>query len=203
MYRELTDLANALDDLELYSYANQIEGIAKVALMGPSPSDVQRMKQQSAMSASDAMHLILDLIGLVPAYGEAADLTNAALYLAEGLTDENIFKAAISITSMVSGLGDVAKALKYVGRTVSPTYFKTIANLILDNIDTIQAVFSRLKDTKVSKYLAQYVTSGKLLSQNSDRMFLAVKKWAKNIADAVIKKEVTDQAEGIHQTPLA
>lgn len=203
MYRELTDLANALDDLELYSYANKIEGIAKVALMGPSSSDVQRMKQQSAMSASDAMHLILDLIGLVPAYGEAADLTNAALYLAEGLTDENIFKAAISVTSMVSGLGDVAKTLKYVGRTVSPTYFKTIANLILDNIDTIQAVFSRLKDAKVSKYLSQYVTSGELLSQNSDRMFLAVKKWAKSIADAVIKKEVGDQAEGKHQTPLA
>ena len=48
-------------------------------------------------------HFALDLGGLIPGFGEAADLANAALYAAKG----EFLMAALSVISMIPGIGDV------------------------------------------------------------------------------------------------
>jgi len=60
------------------------------------------------MSWSDVGHLTLDVIGLVPVVGEAADLANAAWYLAEG--DE--LNAALSAASAIPFAGYAATGTK-------------------------------------------------------------------------------------------
>ncbi len=201
MYKELTDLANELDELGLFIEADHVETITKLALMGPDTKKIEEMKQKSTMTMSQGLHLTLDLIGLVPGYGEGADLANAALYLSEGLDPMNIFNAAVSVTSMISGLGDLAKVIKYAGKAISPVHFKLYAQMVLDNLSTIQAIFSRFKNAEVVKNMTTYVNNGRLLSQNADAMFKSIRKWAENIVEAAAKREVSSQAEQATRNP--
>jgi hypothetical protein len=57
---------------------------------------------------SDAVHLGLDVIGLIPGVGEIADGANALIYLAEGDT----VNAAISAAAMIPGAGMAATGAK-------------------------------------------------------------------------------------------
>jgi Tuberculosis necrotizing toxin len=52
---------------------------------------------------SDIGHGALDVVGLVPLFGEGADLVNAAWYAAEG----NYLDAGLSVISMVPVVGDI------------------------------------------------------------------------------------------------
>lgn len=59
-----------------------------------------------------AGHVILDIAGLIPGWGEPADLANA-LWYAE---DEQYLNSALSLISMVPELGDaIGKGMKYLG----------------------------------------------------------------------------------------
>jgi len=57
---------------------------------------------------SDALHLGLDVVGLIPVVGEVADGANALLYLAEG----DKINAALSAAAMVPGAGMAATGAK-------------------------------------------------------------------------------------------
>ena len=52
---------------------------------------------------SDVAHFALDIGGLIPGIGEAADLANAALYAARG----EFLMAALSVISMIPVVGDI------------------------------------------------------------------------------------------------
>jgi hypothetical protein len=85
--------------------------------------------------------------------------------------------------SMITGLGDSSKILKYVGKAYNVTDLKVlepIARRIINNADNIKAVFSRLKSTEVKKRL-QNVPNGELLIKYSDAMANVVLSWAKNL----------------------
>jgi RHS repeat-associated protein len=69
-------------------------------------------------SLSDVVHTSLDVVGLVPGFGEIADGVNAVIYLAEG----NYADAALSAASMIPLAGNavaVAKMAKKVDKAVS------------------------------------------------------------------------------------
>ena len=55
------------------------------------------------LSASGVGHFLLDIGGLIPGVGEAADLANAAWYAKQG----EYLMAALSAISMIPGVGDV------------------------------------------------------------------------------------------------
>ena len=63
-------------------------------------------------SLSDIGHTVLDVAGMVPVIGEAADGVNAAWYLAEG----DKFNAALSAASMIPLAGNVATGAKWINR---------------------------------------------------------------------------------------
>ena len=66
----------------------------------------------SGMSAMDALHLGLDVVGLVPGLGEIADGANALLYLAEG----DRVNAALSAAAMIPFAGMAATGAKFARR---------------------------------------------------------------------------------------
>ncbi|WP_420457101.1 RHS repeat-associated core domain-containing protein [Rubrivirga sp.] len=66
----------------------------------------------SNMSVMDAVHLGLDVVGLVPGLGEIADGANALLYLAEG----DYTNAALSAAAMIPFAGAAATGAKFARR---------------------------------------------------------------------------------------
>ena len=68
----------------------------------------------SKMSVSDIGHMGLDVVGMVPVVGEAADLANAGWYAAEG----DMVNAGLSAAAAIPGAGNVATAAKWGKRAV-------------------------------------------------------------------------------------
>ena len=61
-------------------------------------------------SALDITHLSLDILGLVPGWGEAADLANAVLYIKH----KDYLLAALSLISIIPVIGDaLGKSTKF------------------------------------------------------------------------------------------
>ena len=178
----LTEDSKYYDKLELM----EKEAFRKLSIMGPSP---QKVKEYQQPQDTRPLHVLLDMLGLVPGAGEGADLANAALYLSEGINSTNLLLAGLSVTSMVPGLGDVSKIIKY-GSNLAPQTTKEIARLILTHKDKIRFVFNKLKDNKVNAYLIKLIPQGGNLITYSDRMFEAMRKWAFDIVDSGIKSEV-------------
>ena len=72
------------------------------------PVEAAPPQSQGGMSASDIGHTVLDVAGLIPVVGTAADLINASWYAAEG----DYVNAGLSALGAVPGLGDAATATK-------------------------------------------------------------------------------------------
>jgi hypothetical protein len=66
------------------------------------------------MSPSDLGHMGLDVVGMIPVVGEAADLANAGWYAAEG----DMVNAGLSAAAAVPGAGNVATAAKWGKRAL-------------------------------------------------------------------------------------
>lgn len=69
-------------------------------------------ESEGGMSASDIGHTILDVAGMLPVIGTAADLINAGWYAAEG----DYANAGLSALGAVPGIGDAATAAKLGAR---------------------------------------------------------------------------------------
>ncbi len=91
--------------------------------------------QAEGYDASQVIHLALDLLGLIPVYGEIFDGVNAFIYLMEG--DDEM--AAVSLAAMVPILGTAATVGKFgikaakatkVGLSVEKTALKISAKAV-------------------------------------------------------------------------
>ena len=74
-------------------------------------TDAFGMKRETVL---DGIQFALDLAGLVPVVGAAADLTNAAIYAVRG----DKANAAFSLMAAVPGVGDAATAAKMVNKGI-------------------------------------------------------------------------------------
>lgn len=116
-------------------------------------------------------HIGLDVLGLIPGYGEAADLTNAALYAKKG----EYLMAALSIISMIPVVGDAIGKGGKIGMYVSKFGAKggakaggAMAKLLSKHMPKINKILSSLK-------------SNKLVGQYADDMAKAVTKYADDL----------------------
>ncbi len=100
--------------------------------------------QASGWSWSDIGHTALDVAGIVPGVGEAADLANAAWYAKDG----KYLDAGFAMVSMIPGVGDlIGKGGKYLlrgGKKLARPAAKRLLDL-LGKID-IRAFFRRFKN---------------------------------------------------------
>lgn len=116
-------------------------------------------------------HIGLDVLGLIPGVGEAADLTNAGLYAKKG----EYLMAALSIVSMIPAVGDAIGKGGKIGMYVSKFGAKgaakagrTMAKLLSKHMPKINKILSSLK-------------SNKLVGQYADDMAKAVTKYADDL----------------------
>ena len=106
--------------------------------------------------AKEIPHLALDVAGLVPGYGEAADLSNAALYAARGKP----FMAALSVVFMIPVVGDVVgkggKLATFVAKAGDDAAKASVklAGLLQKHFPKIKTLLTKLKSNKA---LAPYV----------------------------------------------
>jgi hypothetical protein len=70
--------------------------------------DTSEWAKRNSSTISEVGHTALDVVGMVPVVGSAADVVNAGWYLAEGKEAE----AALSLLGAVPGVGDAAVATK-------------------------------------------------------------------------------------------
>ena len=93
-------------------------------------------------------HLALDVAGLVPGFGEGADLANAGLYIKKG----EYFMAALSLLSMIPAVGDVVgkggKFLTKFGDDAGKAS-KYLGGLLKKYMPQIQKLLKTLKDNPI------------------------------------------------------
>lgn len=172
--------------LQLSNLEEESSEVLKLAGFGVTHLNAQ---QQAQNTLENGLHGVLDLIGLIPVYGEAADFANAAIYLSKGITDENLLMAGLSIVSMVPELGDTSKVIKY-GEKLAPALTKQIAQLIFKHQGKVKAIFDRFKDPKVIAMIHKYVPKGDLLVKHSDQIWAVVRNWFLKIIDDQVKAPI-------------
>jgi len=199
---DLIKLSDELDQLGYITAANSVDGIISLALNYSQIEYKQPSKNRATgAQALSAVQTALDILGLVPVYGEVADFTNAVLYLSQGLNQNNLLLAGLSITSMVPTLGDVSKVLKY-GSKLAPEVLKKIAQTLLSKQGAVRAVFTKMADPKNLSVVQSAIPNIELLVKNANRMFEAVRAWLHNIINYKAKQEVSD-ASGLTDQPSA
>ena len=125
-------------------------------------------------------HVALDVAGLIPGVGEAADVANAVWYASEG----EYFLAALSLVSIVPVVGDIvgkggklatwavklgSKGTKVAKKAADAGSMAVkAAKLVKSNRGTIKKVFNKARD---NEKLSGYV----------DKMSQALSDWVKGI----------------------
>ena len=102
----------------------------------------------------DVGHFALDIGGLIPGVGEAADLANAALYAARG----EFLMAAMSVIAMIPVVGDIVgkggKLLMSMGKGGK------VAKMLSKHMPKIKKLFGGLADNpKLGKYIDKMTQS--------------------------------------------
>jgi len=117
-----------------------------------------------SFSGADLGHLALDLAGLIPVIGEAADFSNAVWYISDG----KYLLAALSLISMIPELGDAigkgSKALAWLAKTAPDAaeliakhgpevadIIRMIRMVIRENRDLIDRAFQKLEEREEIK----------------------------------------------------
>ena len=102
----------------------------------------------ASFAKNELPHLALDVAGLIPGFGEGADLANAGLYIKKG----EYFMAALSLLSMIPAVGDVVgkggKFLTKFGDDAGKAS-KYLGGLLKKYMPQIQKLLKTLKDNPV------------------------------------------------------
>ena len=114
-------------------------------------------------------HLVLDIAGLVPGIGEAADLANAALYISKG----EYLMAGFSVVSMIPAIGDFVgkggKVLVKYGDDAGELTLK-LGKAIREKLPEITKLFDKLRDNRlVGEYVDDMLKAVKEYSDDAIR----------------------------------
>ena len=138
-------------------------------------------------------HIGLDVLGLVPGFGEAADLTNAGLYAKKG----EYLMAALSIISMIPAVGDAIGKGGKIGVYLSKFGAKggakaggAMAKLLSKHMPKISKMLGSLK-------------SNKLVGKYVDDMAKAVTKYADDVGTKAADEILPQLQKAVGVTPAA
>tara|TARA_Y100001937_G_scaffold116510_1_gene168525 strand:+ start:368 stop:1216 length:849 start_codon:yes stop_codon:yes gene_type:complete len=136
-------------------------------------------------------HIGLDVLGLIPGLGEAADLTNAALYAKKG---EHLM-AALSVISMIPAIGDAIGKGGKIGVYLSKFGAKggTKAGAYLGKLLSKQM-------PKITKTL-NALKSNKLIGKYVDDMVKAVTKYVDDVGTGVADKILPQVQKAVGVAP--
>lgn len=140
----------------------------------------KRTKLFSDPSYQKNIQALLKELGLSPNYNieDAVNLLSAAAYLKEGITDNNLFLAGLSIAALIPSLEDLKSVSQTTNIPVNSPLLLPIAQLIDKNQGLIKGSLDKFKDPKLKSYIEYYIPDGELLIQYSDRIWNALKAWS-------------------------
>ena len=119
------------------TYGNTVSGLNSVVDQGKAPWDYVKANGNMIL---DCVQTGLDIVGLIPGFGEAADGINAGIYLLRG----DYGSAALSLAAMIPVLGCAATAGKLINKGVKA--YKRSKNMA-KAIDTAGDVYDIVKKT--------------------------------------------------------
>lgn len=141
----------------------------------------------------EIVHTGLDVVGLIPGLGEAADLTNAGLYAKKG----EYLMAAFSVISLIPAIGDAIGKGGKIGTYLSKfgvkgggKASKALGKLLSKHMPKIQKT---LKSLKSNKYVGKYV----------DDMGRAVMKYGDDIATKAVDDVLPMLQKAVQTTPVS
>jgi hypothetical protein len=173
MKLELKILARSLEDYGLSHHATTIHSLAEIT------ND----------DFYNVTHVVLDALGLVPGFGEVADLSNAILYVSKGMDPENLLNAAFSIISCIPEVGDIiAKVPKY-GIQVGKEVLEAAVEQIFKHETEIKAIFMKLKNADVAAYLKE-LPGGSNLVGAADQLWPIIENWIIGVMSSEVKAEM-------------
>lgn len=161
-------------------------------------------------SWADIGHGALDIAGLVPGYGEAADLTNAAWYLAE----DDYLAAGLSIISTIPIGGDlVGKGAKVAGKLGEPA-LKALSKMVqkmdfgplLRRAAANPKIAAKIKlvEKALEEWRGEIITRARKLSAPCPKAFANFKTsgWTGNVMSSPVGRKMVAQyeAEGLTRT---
>lgn len=144
-FGEITDFVNANPELLDYIEANDVPPVtvpflwtkwtaedivdcvyefAAIKVMHPNWSSERALATAIYYTYRGKFHFALDVVGLFPVYGDAADLVNGAIYFVEG----DRFNAALSVSAAIPVWGWVSTGGKWV-RTTTKIITKPISTV--------------------------------------------------------------------------
>ena len=133
---------NLIDGFTTTTDFKQSSSVTEVATgTPPTSTGTSRTEHDSWTTFLDAAQTGLDLAGLVPGLGEAADLLNAGIHVARG----NYGEAALSIAAMVPVLGAAATAGKLGTKAAK------MATKVADKVDDASAILKGDVSTMLAK----------------------------------------------------
>lgn len=149
-------------------------------------------KAVSNASISDIGHTALDVAGMVPVIGEAADLANAGWYLAEG--DKT--NAALSAAGAIPFAGNAATAAKWAKKGVNAADTIGDAAKVADKVgDTAKAV-DKVGDTAKAADKVGDVAKAGDTAQTTARSADDVAVAGRTISSKVGKNDVSWKVDG-------
>lgn len=140
--RESASPSNDRYGLKGMTYEQQMAALQPPA---PAPQTGPAAEEDEGWGVMDSVHTGLDLLGLVPAFGEAADGLNSLIYLAEG----DQVNAALSAAAMIPVAGWAATGTKAV-RT---------GTKVVDNVSTASRVTRQVGSEALAKGAGRTATS--------------------------------------------
>jgi hypothetical protein len=138
-------------------------------------------------------HIGLDVLGLIPGWGEAADLTNAALYAKRG----EYLMAALSIVSMIPVVGDIVGKGGKIGIYLSKYGAKGGVKA-----GTVLGKTLSKHMPKITKMLGS-LKSNKLIGKHVDDMAGAVTKYVDDIGTKAADEILPQVQKAIGVVPAA
>ena len=118
-------------------YGNIVSGVNSVVNQGIAAWDYVKTNGNRIL---DCIQIGLDVVGLIPGFGEIADGINAGIYLLRG----DYGSAALSLAAMIPVLGCAATAGKFINKGVKA--YKQSKNIV-NAIDTAGDVYGIVKKT--------------------------------------------------------
>lgn len=171
MIQPLKKLAAQLTSLDLYKESFVVEALINRA--------EKRTKLFSDPSYQKNIQSLLKSLGLSSVYNieDAVELLCAAGYLKEGITDNNLLLAGLSIASLIPTLQELKKI---IGTDISSdsSLILPAAQLINKNQGLIKSSLDKFKNPKLIPYIKHYIPDGDLLTQYADRIWEALRVWA-------------------------
>ena len=133
---------NLIDGFTTTTDFKQSFSVTEVATGSPPTNTGTSSAEHDAWTTLlDATQTGLDLVGLIPAFGEAADLLNAGIHVARG----NYGEAALSIAAMVPVLGAAATAGKLGTKAAK------VATKVAGKVDEVSGVTRNAIETIAKK----------------------------------------------------